>query len=773
MAAILPFIELGVGVCLMARLALFAAHAMVSTLLTIFSLAQLSIVARGIDDVACGCMGPFTDATVTGWAVARVSALAGLAWILLVFRFAVGAEGGSEDRSPRGRHRAVALLGCMMLALAVAGQAVAQGADTNRENRSARTYVEAGKALVELNWQYPGAVTSFLNDPSQPMSSEIRALLAAAEPHLAQLRAAALRREIPDFGFPYATIMGGANPHLYEIDTAAEILLVRALAAQQSGDFERSLHDAIALDAIAHDLASIGRSSYAASATAVGRGSRRLIDSALAEGAVTPVWASRLAQRLQVDSPDDPFRVADSLFLEFERGLAWVNEQLMSEEGRAMMPLYNIDAMTELAQLDQGGYEADVASFDRFLSAFADGIERVLAGEEWSPRELEQAARDGEFGRLAELCTNPNAFPLGFERSILAIEESSSAIESMVTTLREVAAEPAQSRSNAATWYLRATDSVRELDGIAAEAPEAQGSIDAEHRARAEKLLEVRGFVLECLHEAAAIEHCDFGTAGAMDSIIAPEFSTRLQQIVDIATLALNQGIAAGDLEQVQKIIAALAAMCAHLADEDCLALSVAAQQIYNSAAAAAESLSDMQTNAESNTDPDSATDTEADVVRAGDVAPDESEQKKQGLQILNARDPFGYTGVVARIRGQVFLKRRQAVATPAEWQRGVAAFDEWLKQAAPSELVFEYLVLSDEKELERFTTAMISLNVLAEEEAATLRETRITARQTDAGWEEEPLAPARAALAELARRMDSARGDVRGSIRTPVDLER
>jgi len=73
-AAVIPFAELTVSVCLLSRVFVSGALLVSSALLSIFAFAQISALVRGLS-ISCGCFGAADDAAV---GVASIAMVAGL-----------------------------------------------------------------------------------------------------------------------------------------------------------------------------------------------------------------------------------------------------------------------------------------------------------------------------------------------------------------------------------------------------------------------------------------------------------------------------------------------------------------------------------------------------------------------------------------------------------------------------------------------------------------------------------------------------------------------
>lgn len=83
---ILPWLELAVGACLLIDLATPSIAVLGMCLLALFLAAQISIVARGMKDIDCGCFGtsPGKDESVGYWTITRTALLCGLFAILAI-----------------------------------------------------------------------------------------------------------------------------------------------------------------------------------------------------------------------------------------------------------------------------------------------------------------------------------------------------------------------------------------------------------------------------------------------------------------------------------------------------------------------------------------------------------------------------------------------------------------------------------------------------------------------------------------------------------------
>lgn len=82
MAAVLPWVEIVVGVALVANVRARAAAAIAGGLFVVFGVAMAQAIARGIN-LDCGCFGSALAAQVTWWSVARNAGLAAAAALVV------------------------------------------------------------------------------------------------------------------------------------------------------------------------------------------------------------------------------------------------------------------------------------------------------------------------------------------------------------------------------------------------------------------------------------------------------------------------------------------------------------------------------------------------------------------------------------------------------------------------------------------------------------------------------------------------------------------
>jgi hypothetical protein len=482
--------------------------------------------------------------------------------------------------------------------LCVAGMAPTSGGSASTWfDNAAERYERAFEEAKRLYFADAGALSAYLANPTGTPSEAVRAYIEQAGPLLAMIRRAAGEPYF-DLGNPFESMPGGPLPYINGMNVLGHLLAVDAVYHMHSGDGRRAAEDLAALSQLASHLSTDGFTLSSWRAQKLGELAMGLIDQGLDRGIFESADASRLLEAVQWSGEaSDPFHLANSWWLEHQRSIAWLDMARDSQEWVQRMLASTDPTFAAVAGMSDGEWLQALAEYERFASDVlaALGDVSVSGSIEWLTT-IQAALAAGEYGPMATLIAGDMYSVIDLVETVHGLPKAASKMtvgieERLSRATRTPDGAQAEAERNAAVWYARAAEKIREIRGSEREPTrERQSSINPpsfshdrarhpqEHEsdgARVEKA--VRDEAVELMRRGAACRRCDFGVMPAhLES--APKYIGDLRACLDAMREVASERAASGVGGEALEILADALRVIHHLTTSGSLAASVTAQ---------------------------------------------------------------------------------------------------------------------------------------------------------------------------------------------------
>ena len=465
------------------------------------------------------------------------------------------------------------------LALAVAVLTTsASSAPRDGDPKNAATWyarsIAAWQKFRQTSPQQADLLANFAGDPTQPITSEVRAALAAAQGAIGDFRKGS-QQEYCDFSLDYSQGFELLLPHLSEM---------RGLARAMRADAAVRLADGDASGAAA-ELASMYKSSghmgddRVLISSLIGQAIFQLSDAGVQSGLDSAAFnaadaASLLGGAKQLGT-NDPFAYLEAMGMEQEIVIATFEKYRGPDGLKKLGELMGDPQATErLAGLDDAAFDAELVKYDdmmtRINSAFA------LTDKDAATAAMKAISDDIESGKLGVLASVvAPAFGKILERKFAGEQM----IADRIATLEKLVSgeQRPEEVANAAIWYLRA---IEMWDALPKEQRQAILGFDAGDLAQAPPaevaaaLVEAQP-IFDVVREASIKRRCDFAPLVRRRGPppVAPHYAPGMAELLLALRNDARRLLAAGDRAAVIDRLAIALRAAGHLGNDVNLAV--------------------------------------------------------------------------------------------------------------------------------------------------------------------------------------------------------
>ena len=413
-------------------------------------------------------------------------------------------------------------------------------------------------AEAELTDAESLALGEYSGEGGPPPPEVVRAL-DRVQPALQALERGAARPE-SDWNHDYSQGFDLLLPHLRELRSLTRVAGADLNRKLDAGDSAGAAARAAALYQAGGHLGSDRIMISSLVGQAVFAHADASVQYAIDHGTFTPSDAALLLQTTDRLDPQDPFNYVESMVMEHEIMVTWLDQRLGTEEGiRTFMEDFGYDDAATRQVLDevtQDEVDAEIERLDGFMTQMLDAFttdDPEVARDEFD--RLTEELRGGEHGRLAYLVVP--AYDRLYERMI----ESREMLASRRETLKKLAggeAEPAD-LVNAATIYLAAMKRWSELTDAQRDAIAEVRRADPDTAVPPEAAAALRDAqpVLALIRDASSYERCDFEREHRREgNDFIPGYIAGMH---DLWTLVIAEARHAADQEDAERLADRLA----------------------------------------------------------------------------------------------------------------------------------------------------------------------------------------------------------------------
>jgi hypothetical protein len=299
------------------------------------------------------------------------------------------------------RHRLAVLL---LLALMVAPAVSARASD----NRNAATwYRRAFERLEQLPEADRDLILSYLDNPGTPPSTRLREALARAAPAMDLVRRGS-RQEYADSGLDYSQGFDMILPHLAPMRTLSKIMQADAMVRLHDGDSSAAADRITATYRLAEHCAD----DCILISSLVGAAVFNVADLAAQYGfdhaSFTGPDCENMLRAVDRLATGDPFNMVESVAMEQELAITWLQKHLGTEADRQNVPeafqwlVEDERAAAGLAQMTDADFQAQLDAYDRGMDRYVEAVS--MEDREAARAELQRLSEEiaaGEHGFLA------------------------------------------------------------------------------------------------------------------------------------------------------------------------------------------------------------------------------------------------------------------------------------------------------------------------------------------------------------------------------------
>lgn len=570
----------------------------------------------------------------------------------------------------------VVFLAAVRLAAAIgvilsSGAALAQG-DSSRN--AAAWYQRAFAELERFTPEEMELIEAYRSGGAVAPSPEVRALINRAAPIIDNvLRASS--RGYSDFGLDYSQGFDMILPHLGKMRSIARLMQADSMMRLGDGDGAGAAERIAAMYRLAdhtgddHILISslVSRAIFEVADTSAQMG--------FDHGAFDPASAMVLLRSARAFDQDDPFQSIEALAMEQTLCMNMVREHFMGGDAQKKSEILAMlaregDLDEQFGNLTPEQLELHI---DRY-TALMDRYTEIWKGDdpEAARAQLAQIEREleaGEHGLIAQLLMP--ALGRAYEMMLLGRDKLHSRIELLEgVTQGQV---DVQTLTNAAVWYRRGIERLRDLDESWVEAMKSFDPRGEASSVLIEQLTHAGLAAQEAIDlfmQGSNMRRCDFSVGrNALESFI-PTYGDGMRDAFVLLSLEAVRRAALEDEAGASAMLAAAFRMAAHLADDRLLVSSLVTRDGFLLASATAAAI---------------------DRRRGFD------EPSRQALAAAIRRngtsDPFGFVEAAMTTRDSV-EKSIVQWGEPKEREARQARLGAWLKSLDADELLYVQAML-------------------------------------------------------------------------------
>lgn len=524
------------------------------------------------------------------------------------------------------RHHLAVLL---LLAIVVAPAAAARGSD----NRNAATwYRRAFERLERLPEADREMILSYLDTPGAAPSPRLREALARAAPALDLVRRGS-RQEYADFELDYSQGFDLILPHLAPMRTISKIMQADALVRLHDGDPSAAAGRITAMYRLAEHCADDCIIISSLVGTAVFNVADQAAQYGFDHASFTGSDCENMLRAVDRLATGDPFNMVESVVMEQELAITWLQKRLGTEADRQNVPeilqwlVEDERAAAGLAQMTDEEFQVQLDAYDQGMDRFVEAVS--MEDREEARAELKRLSEEiaaGEHGFLVSFLMP--ALDKYYDRMCEAKDQISRRAE-MLRALATGRVRP-EEEANAALYYARGIERLSKIEFERFEAVCAfeTGRIAEPDEAMGKTFEEGQG-VVGLFREGSQKKRCDFAILRSRhEMLFCPDYLGGLRDVVRFLHADALRLLRAGEAGAAADRLAIGYRVVAHLEGDDPILSALLAHRIF-----------------------DRTTEIAIPALTAGALGADERAIVLDAAERIGRRDPFGYISSVLATR--------------------------------------------------------------------------------------------------------------------------
>jgi hypothetical protein len=453
------------------------------------------------------------------------------------------------------------------------------------DDNAATWYRRAFERLERLPEADRDVIFSYLDDPGAPPSPRLREALARAAPIIDLMRRGS-RQEYADSGLDYSQGFDMLLPHLAPMRTAAKIMQADALVCIHDGDWSGAADRIGATYRISEHCAE----DCILISSLVGAAIFRVGDAAAQYGfdraGFSDLDCANMLRAVRGLETGDPFNTVESVAMEQELAITWLEKHLGTEAARQSVPeafqwlVEDERAAAALSQMTDADFQADLDAYDRGMDRFVEAM--MMEDREAARAELERLSEEiaaGEHGFLATLLMPA----LGkYYEQMCAAKDQIAARAEMLRALATGRIRP-EDEANAALYYARGIALLREIEPKRLKAIfafDAGGIAEPDEAMR--KTFEEGQAVIDLFREGSQMRRCDFAVLRPRNELpFCPDYLGGLRDAVRLLHAGARRRLRAGETAAAVDRLAIGYRLVAHLEEDEPILSALLAHQIF------------------------------------------------------------------------------------------------------------------------------------------------------------------------------------------------
>ncbi|MDY7107776.1 MAG: hypothetical protein SYC29_03985, partial [Planctomycetota bacterium] len=417
-------------------------------------------------------------------------------------------------------------------------------------------------------------------------STRLREALARAAPALDLMRRGS-RQQYADFNLDYSRGFDLLLPHLSPMRTLSRIMYVDALVRVNDGDWSGA---ADRISATYHISAHCADDCIIISSL-IGAAIFKVGDKAAQYGfdraGFSDLDCAKMLRAVQGLETGDPLNTVESVAMEQELAIAWLQKHLGPESGRQNVPdafqwlVEDERAGAFLAQMTDADFQAELDAYDRGMDRFVEAMmmeDRDAARAELA--RLSEELGDGEYGHLAKMLMPSLS---RYYEQMCEVQDQIAARAEMLRALATGRIRP-EDEANAALYYARGIALLRKIEPSRFEAICAYEAREiTEPDETMLKTFEDGQAVIDLFREGSQKRRCDFAVLRPRYELpFCPEYLGGLRDAVRFLHADARRRLEGGEPTAAADRLAIGYRLVAHLEEDEPVLSALLAHRIFD-----------------------------------------------------------------------------------------------------------------------------------------------------------------------------------------------
>jgi len=511
--------------------------------------------------------------------------------------------------------------------------AVPAGAARGSDNRNAATwYNRALDRLQRLPEVDRALIFSYLEDPGAGPSPALREALARAAPAMDLVRRGS-RQEYADFGLDYSQGFDLVLPHIHPLRTLSKIMRADAMVRLHDGDSLGAADRISAVYRLSEHFADDCIIISSLVGAAVFRGADEAAQLGFDRAGFSDVDCAKMLRAVNRLETGDPFKAVESVVMEQEVAIMWLQEHLGTEAARQNVPemfqwiVEDERGAVYLAEMTDEQFQAELEAYDRGMDRYVEAVS--MEDREAARAELKRLSEEivsGEHGFIASLLMP--ALDKYYEH-MCEVKDQISRRAEMLRGLATGRVSP-EEEANAALYYARGIERLRKirLERFEAVCAFETGRIAGPDEAMLKTFEEGQG-VIDLFREGSEKKRCDFAILRPRrEPPFCPDYIGGMRDAIRLLHADVMRLLRAGEPGAAADRLAIGYRVVAHLEGDDPILSALLAHRIF-----------------------DRTTEIAVPAITAGALGADERAIVLDAAERIGRRAPFGYISSVLATR--------------------------------------------------------------------------------------------------------------------------